>query len=133
MGPGATAGERQGGDTVSDFVLLFRSDEAEHRQAMGTPERAQKSMQAWLAWIRDLEAKGHLKDTGQPLDRAGKVVRGKKKVITDGPYVEAKDMVLGFIIVEARDLAHAAKLASGCPMLEGGGSVEIRPVAKLAF
>src|SRR5206468_11932486 len=102
---------------MSEFVYLFRASEAERREAMGTPERAQRSMQVWLAWIRELEAKGHLKNPGQPLERAGQVVRGKKKVVTDGPYVEAKDLVLGFIIVEARDLAQAVELATGCPML----------------
>jgi hypothetical protein len=55
-------------------------------------------------------------------------VRGPKKVVTDGPYVEAKELVLGFIVVEARDLAQAVDLAKGCPMLEGDGSVEVRPV-----
>jgi hypothetical protein len=97
---------------------------------MGTPERAQQSMQAWLAWIRELETKGHLKNPGQPLDRTGQVVRGRKKVITDGPYVEAKDMVLGFLIVEARDLAQAVELSTACPMLAGEGSVEVRPVLR---
>jgi hypothetical protein len=116
---------------MSEFVYLFRATEADQREAMGTPERAQRSMQAWLAWIRELEANGHLKDPGQPLDRAGKVVRGTKRVVTDGPYVEAKDLVLGFIIVEARDLAQAVELSTGCPIVEGGGSVEIRPVMTL--
>jgi len=115
---------------MSEFVYLFRASEAERREAMGTPERAQRSMQVWMAWIRDLEAKGHLKDRGQPLERGGKVVRGKKKVVTDGPYAEAKDLVLGFLVVEARDLAQASELSTGCPMLDGGGSVEIRPVMK---
>jgi hypothetical protein len=117
--------------TMSEFVLLFRASEPERREAMGTPERAQKSLQAWLAWIRSLEAKGHLKAPGQPLEPTGKVVRGKKKVVTDGPYAEAKDVVLGFIVVEARDMAEAVELSSGCPMLEGGGSVEVRPVGTL--
>jgi hypothetical protein len=98
---------------------------------MSTPERAQRSMQAWLAWIRELDAKGHLKNPGQPLQRTGKVVRGSKKVVTDGPFVEIKDMVLGFIVVEARDLAEAVELSAGCPMLEGEGSVEVRPVTTL--
>ena len=118
---------------MSEFVYLFRASEAERRDAMGTPEHAQRSLQAWLAWIRELEAKGHLKSPGQPLEPAGKVVRGKKKVVTDGPYVEGKDLILGFIIVEARDLAQAVELATGCPMLEGSGSVEIRPVEVLMF
>jgi hypothetical protein len=113
---------------MSEFVYLFRSTEAGQHEAMGTPERAQRSMQAWLVWIRELEGKGHLKDPGQPLERTGQVVRGKKRVVTDGPYVEAKDLVLGFIVIEARDLAHAVELSTGCPIVEGGGSVEIRPV-----
>jgi hypothetical protein len=111
---------------VSEFVYLFRATDAEQREAMGTPENAQRSMQAWLAWVRELEARGHLKNPGQPLDPAGKVVR--EKGITDGPFVEAKDLVLGFMIIEARDLAEAAHLATGCPIVRGGGSVEVRPV-----
>ena len=49
---------------MSDFMFLFRAGEADRREAMGTPERAQRSLQTWLAWIRDLEAKGHLKEPG---------------------------------------------------------------------
>lgn len=113
---------------MREFVYLFRASAAERSEAMGTPEQAQRSLQAWMAWIHDLEAKGHLKSRGQPISPEGKVVRGTKKVVTDGPYVEAKDMVLGFIVVEARDLAQAVELSRGCPMLAGDGSVEIRPV-----
>jgi hypothetical protein len=118
---------------MSDFVFLFRASEAGRREAMGTPERAQRSLEAWLVWIRELEAGGHLKNRGQPLEPGGKVVRGKNKVVTDGPFVEAKDLVLGFIIVQARDLAQAVELSAGCPMLDGDGSVEIRAVQPLAF
>lgn len=118
---------------MSEFMLLFRATDEARREAMGTPARAQKSLQSWLAWIRDLEARGHLKHPGHPIDATGKVVRGKERVVTDGPYVEAKDLVLGFIVVEARDLAEAAELSKGCPMLDGDGSVEIRPVATLTF
>jgi hypothetical protein len=116
---------------MSQFVYLFRIGAAEQREAMGSPERAQQSMQRWLTWMRDLETNGHLAHRGQPLEQAGKVVRGKQKIVTDGPYVETKDLVAGFIIVEAQDLAQATALADGCPMLDGGGSVEVRPVMKL--
>lgn len=116
---------------MSDFIYLFRSGDEAQREAMGTPEQAQKSMQKWLAWLHDLEAKGHVKDRGQPLDRTGKVVRGRQKVVTDGPYAEAKDLVAGYMIVQARDLAQAAELSVGCPLFEGGGSVEIRPVLEM--
>jgi hypothetical protein len=115
---------------MSDFVFLFRSDEPAYREAMSTPERAQKSLETWLAWIRELEAGGHLLDPGQPLERTGAVVHGKEKLVTDGPYAEAKDMVLGFIVVSAGDLTQAVQLASRCPIVAGGGSVEVRPIMK---
>ena len=118
---------------MSEFVYLFRVSEADHREHMGTPERAQQSMQSWLTWMRELETKGHLKERGQPLERTGKVVRRQGKMITDGPYAEAKDLVAGFIVVEAKDLAQAAELAAGCPILEGDGAVEVRPVLKGAM
>jgi hypothetical protein len=119
---------------MSEFVLLFRATDAGRQAAMGTPERAQQSLQTWLNWISDLEARGHLKERGQPLEPTGKVVDGRnqKKVITDGPYAEAKDILLGFIIVEAKDIDEAARLSLACPMVEGGGSVEVRPVGSLA-
>jgi len=63
---------------------------------------------------------------GEPVKRTGKVVSGK--LVTDGPYAEAKDIVLGFIVVEARDLAEATELSRACPIAIGGGSVEVRPV-----
>jgi hypothetical protein len=116
---------------MSEFVYLFRIEAEAQQKAMGTPEQAQRSLQVWLAWMRELEAKGHIKNPGQPLAPDGKVVRGSKKSVTDGPYVEVKDLVAGFIIIEARDLAQAAELATGCPMLDGGGSVEVRPVGAL--
>jgi len=113
---------------MSDFLYLFRTNPQDRETAMGTPERAQKSMDAWMAWVQDLEAKGHLKTRGSPLQTGGKVVRASKSV-TDGPFAEAKDIVLGYMIVQARDAAQAAELAKGCPILGGpGGSVEVRPL-----
>jgi hypothetical protein len=116
---------------MSDFVLLFRSTPLAQEQAMGTPERAQQSMQSWLAWIRDLEAKGHLKDPGQPLARQGKVITGKDRLVTDGPFTEVKDVVLGFIVIRARDLEEATAVSKACPILEGG-SVEVRPIMAMS-
>jgi hypothetical protein len=118
---------------MADFVFLFRSSAAQANDAMGTPERAQQSMQAWLAWLRELETKGHLKHPGHPLERTGKLVSGKQRVVTDGPFAEAKDLVLGFMVIEARDIEHAVELSGACPIVVGGGAVEIRPVMDMKF
>lgn len=111
---------------MSEFTFLFRG-----RQAFASPEQAQQHMQLWLKWFKELGAQGVLKDPGHPLESTGKVVKGNLKIVTDGPYAEAKDVVGGYIVVEARDLAHAAELSKGCPILEVGGSVEVRPLQML--
>ena len=79
---------------MSQFLYLYRMTEAARQDNMGTPERAQQSMQRWMAWMNDLDAKGHLKDRGQPLERTGKVVRGQQRTVTDGPFTEAKDLAI---------------------------------------
>jgi hypothetical protein len=88
----------------------------------------QKTMEKWVAWFKELGAKGHIKDPGHPLERTGKVVTGKNKIVNDGPYAEAKDVVGGYTLIEARDLEHAVEISKGCPILEIGGSVEVRPI-----
>ena len=117
---------------MSEFVFLLRSSDAGRREAMGTPEAAQKSLGTWMNWIRGLEANGSLKNRGIPLDPKGKVVSGKTPVVVDGPYAEAKDLVLGFLVIEARDIDHAVEIAGGCPIAQGGGAVEVRPVMPMA-
>jgi len=119
---------------MSEFIFLFRASDEDARAAIGTPEQAQKSLQAWLSWTRELETNGYLKNRGQPLARTGKIIRGDRKIVTDGPFVESKDMVLGFLSGEARDITQAIELANGCPILSGGGgSVEVRPVQQLPW
>lgn len=110
---------------MSEFVYLYRGG-----RRPDSPAEGEQIMQKWVGWLQELGAKGHIKDQGQPLDPEGKVVRGKR-AITDGPYPESKDMVGGYTLVEANDLAHAAELAGGCPILERDGLVEVRPVMKM--
>jgi len=116
---------------MSEYVLLYRSTPEAHDAAMGTPERARQSLARWRAWTEEMTAKGQLKSVGLPLERSGKVVRGRARDVTDGPYAESKEVVGGFSIIEAQDAAQAARIAAGCPVLEGGGTVEVRPILKL--
>jgi hypothetical protein len=110
---------------MSQFVFVYRG--AERR----SPEQMQQSMQKWMAWFKQLTEQGHIKDPGQPLEFAGKLVKGKQKTVTDGPFAEVKDVVGGYTLVEARDLEQAVELSKGCPILEVDGAVEVRPVMKL--
>jgi len=113
---------------MSEFVYLYRGGE----RMPGSPEQAQQQMQKWMGWLKELTDKGHIKDPGHPLESSGKLVKGKPKTVTDGPFAEAKDVVGGYTLVQARDVAQAVELTSGCPILEVGGFVEVRPVMKLS-
>ena len=111
---------------MSEFVFLYRGGESGR-----SPERLQQMMQKWMAWLKQLSENGHIKDQGHPLERNGKLVKGKQKTVTDGPFAESKDVIGGYTLIEARDLDHAVELSKGCPILESEGAVEVRPIMRL--
>ena len=113
---------------MSEFLFLYRGGETGR-----SPEKMQQTMQKWIAWMKELGEKGNLKDQGHPLERTGKLVKGQQKVVTDGPYPEAKDIVGGYTLIDARDLDHATELSKGCPIFEVGGLVEVRPIMKMSM
>jgi hypothetical protein len=112
---------------MSEFLFLFRGSDRLAR----SPDEMQKSMQKWVAWFKELNQKGVVKDPGHPLDASGKVVRGRNRDVHDGPYAEAKDLVNGYVLIEAAAIDQAVDLAKGCPIFADGGSVEVRPICKL--
>jgi hypothetical protein len=113
---------------MSEYLYIYRGGEPDR-----SPEGMQQVMQKWMVWLKGLAEKGHIKDQGQPLERGGKVVKGKSKAVTDGPFAEAKDLVGGYTLVEARDLDQAVELSKGCPILEVNGAVEVRPIMKMSM
>jgi hypothetical protein len=51
-----------------------------------------------------------------------------RTLLTDGPFVDSKDFLGGFIVVEAEDLDDALVVAGDLQALQGGGAIEVRPV-----
>jgi len=111
---------------MAEYLYLFRG--GGFRQL--PPEQMQQHMQKWTNWIADLGKRGQFK-AGDPLEDSGKQVRGRGKAVTDGPFAEAKDLVGGYLIVNAGSLDEAAELARGCPILDVDGGVEVRPIRKM--
>jgi len=67
----------------------------------------------------------------QPVRTAKTVrIRDGKRLITDGPFTEAKEYLAGFYLVEARDMAEALEIAAKIPPARIGG-IEVRPVREL--
>ena len=111
---------------MTEFLYLYRGYNAD----TSATDR-QQTMQQWMAWMKDLGAKGYLKTVGSPLEKTGKVVGGKNKVVSDGPFTETKDLISGFTIVQAKDIDDAVAASLGCPIFLVGGIVEVRPILQI--
>lgn len=95
-----------------------------------SPEQMQENMGKWFAWIEKLSKDGKYV-AGEPLLPGGKLIKGKNKSVTDGPYTEGKEVVGGFFIVNAADINEAVKLCDDYQDAELGGSVQVRQVMKM--
>jgi len=113
---------------MAEYLLLFRGGDAE--TARQSPEKWQAHMQKWTQWMGDLKAQGKLIGA-QPLVTTGKVISGTKKVVTDGPYMEGKEMVGGYLACKADSYEEAVAIANNCPILEHDGIVEVREINEL--
>ena len=113
---------------MTKFLFVYRNS-SDAAGAM-PPEEMQQVLQKWNAWITEGLRRGWMLDPGDGLKKEGRVVNAKK-VISDGPFIEIKEIVGGFSIVQADTLDAAAELAKGCPIFLRGGSVEVRPLQGL--
>jgi hypothetical protein len=113
---------------MAKFLFVYRGGDP--GEAQMSPEQMQQVMQKWGAWIGEAMQKGWMTDPGDGLLPEGRVVRGK--VVKDGPFVESKEIVGGYSVVEAPTIDAAAELAKGCPALLYGGAVEVRTLAGLS-
>jgi hypothetical protein len=110
----------------NEYLLLFRGEQWDQGLS---PEQLQKTMDRFLGWFEQLKQEGKVK-TGQPLERHGKVVSGKNgRIVADGPFAEAKETIGGYFLLQVEDLDEAVEIAKQCPVLEYGGTLEVRPVA----
>ena len=111
-----------------DYLLLIYANE-EGWTSM-TPEQQQQGYAAYMAYTEALKKAGAYKASQrlQPIAAATtvRVTNGKSQVL-DGPYVESKEQLGGFFLIEAPDLDSALAWAARCPGASHG-TIEVRPV-----
>ena len=117
---------------MKDFLLLFRGGETAREAEQKSPELWKQHMMKWKNWMEGLGKQGKL-ISGKPLNQEGNVIRGKKKVVTDGPFAESKEIVGGYLMIKAKDLKEAVELSKDCPVLEHDGIVEVRELQELTM
>jgi hypothetical protein len=115
-------------DTPMKFVCLVYGEESQ----FGTMSKAEMGRLDTdsLAYDRSLQERGHLivAEALQSVKTAKSVRRrGGRNLVTDGPFAETKEQLLGFVMIEAGDVDEALDIAGGIP-LAATGTIEVRAV-----
>jgi hypothetical protein len=111
-------------------LLIVDAETAHPSPEPPAPEVVEQVMQAYTAYTQMLKDRGVYLggEALQPNPTATTVrVKDGKRIVTDGPFIEAKEALGGFYLVEARDLDEAIELAAACPGAQWG-AMEVRPL-----
>lgn len=108
---------------MKKFILLLHED-AEAVQNL-SPEQMQQLVGQHMEWSGKLEAAGQYVG-GSGLDQGGKQIVGKDSLVKDGPYIESKELIGGYYIIQAADYDEALEISKGCPNHLWGGTTEVR-------
>lgn len=108
---------------MAKFLFIYR--EPTEGQARPSPDEMQALQQAWYAWMQKFNSA--ILPGGDGLKPSGRIV--KAGLVSDGPYVEAKEIIVSFTIIEAADYDAAVAIARECPP---GHTIEVREFAGYA-
>jgi hypothetical protein len=89
-------------------------------------ELPEEPMQGHMALPDRIAEQGGRVVAGLALAPPGTATAIRGGAITDGPFIETKEVLGGVFVIEARDLDHALALAAMTPIADGG--VEVRPL-----
>ena len=109
---------------MKEYMMIFRNEKKEGQ--VPSAEQMQAMMKQWQNWIGNIAKQGRYAGTNRLLPE-GKTIK-PNKIISDGPYMEVKEMIGGYLIVKAKSLDEAVEMAQSCPNLTYGGNVEVRSV-----
>ena len=108
---------------MAKFLFIYR--ESTESRLQPSPEEMQALATAWHAWMQKFSSA--IVPGGDGLKHTGRVL--KAGLVTDGPYVEAKEIIVSFAVIQADDYDAALAIARACPP---GHTIEIREMAGYA-
>ncbi|WKN43079.1 YciI family protein [Tunicatimonas pelagia] len=114
---------------MKEFMMIFIGGTAYEELGL-SPEQLQHRMEKWFTWDEKLKQQGILRG-GEALHAKVKRVVGPNRIESDGPFVESKELIGGYITVAANSFEEVVKIAQDFPDYDIDGSVEIREVMKL--
>jgi hypothetical protein len=109
---------------MSQYLILLYEDEAYYTD--GSAEVYQQTMKAHNRFAEQAVELGATIVGGNALQPVATATSIRNDVVTDGPFVETKEALGGYYLIEARDLDHALAVAKLVPA--AGGGAEVRPI-----
>jgi hypothetical protein len=110
--------------SMAEYMILICEDE--NGYATATPDVLQQVMEAHNRFSEQVAEKGGKLVDGRALQPTSTATSIRGDVVTDGPFIETKEAIGGYYVIEARDLDHALEIGKLCPARFGG--VEVRPI-----
>jgi hypothetical protein len=105
------------------YLVLFRNQPTGGAQPAPSPERMQQMFAAYNAWKEKFREE--ILDMGDKLASGGRLVTASG--VADGPFVEAKEIVGGYMILSANGYDRAVEVVRACPAAQvPGATLEIR-------
>ncbi|WP_439585364.1 YciI family protein [Dyadobacter bucti] len=112
---------------MKKFLLLIREDIS--RLSQMSEEEMQQDIAEMNSWVEELIRFDSF-ISGEPLENDFKLVG--KQVPTDGLFIDAKEGISGYLMIQAENLEQAAAIAEQCPhIIEGKISIEVRPIMEI--
>ena len=113
---------------MKKFLLLLHEDIEQMNEL--SPKEMGELAKAHMAWANKLAEAGQL-ISGDGLNENGVLIKGKDCIIKDGPYLESKELIGGYYLIEAESLDAMVEIAKDCPCHLWGGTTEIRPIMEM--
>lgn len=113
---------------MKQFLLLLHEDIQKMSEL--SPKEMQEIATAHMNWANKLAEAGHL-ISGDGLHEKGIFITGKECIVKDGPYLESKEIIGGYYLLQANDLQTIIELAKECPTHLFGGTTEIRLIMEM--
>lgn len=114
---------------MKQFLLLLREDIQTMNEL--SPKEMGELVEAHTKWAEKLAENGRL-ISGDGLGDNGVTITGKNAVVQDGLYLESKEIIGGYYLIQAENFETAVEIAKGCPCHLWGGTTEIRPILDMS-
>ncbi|WP_166442742.1 YciI family protein [Phragmitibacter flavus] len=116
-------------NSSNEYLVLLRNTDWDEELPV---EDIAKVVNEYHLWVDRMLAEGKLTG-GRPLTAGGRVVSKQGGRISDGPFVESKEAIGGYLIIQAESFDEAAAIASTFPPIRQGVQLEIRELTTLCL